>query len=85
MEGHSCIRTKVLAEDVSSDGQYKCSNLHHPGDEKMTVEQAKLVLLNVTIISRESPICNTLMKKTQEEPKNQATGWKYDAIEGTFE
>ncbi len=29
----------------------------------------KLVLSNVTIISRESPICNTLMKKKQEEPK----------------
>jgi hypothetical protein len=31
MEGHSCIRTKVSAEDVSSDG----TNLHYPGDEKM--------------------------------------------------
>jgi hypothetical protein len=58
--------------------QYKCSNLHYPGDEKMckntqikreSVEQAKLVLSNVTIISRESPICNTLMKKKQEEQK----------------
>jgi hypothetical protein len=33
------------------------------------MEQAKLVLLNVTIISRESPICNNLMKKKQEEQK----------------
>jgi hypothetical protein len=33
------------------------------------MEQAKLALSNVMIISRESPICNTLMKKNQEEPK----------------
>ncbi len=35
MEGHSCIRTKVLAEDVSSEVQYKSSNLQYPGDDKM--------------------------------------------------
>jgi hypothetical protein len=33
------------------------------------VEQAKLVLSNVTIISRESPIHNTFMKKTQGAKK----------------
>ncbi len=36
MEGHSCIRTKVLAEDVSSDGTVQMfQHLHYPGDEKM--------------------------------------------------
>jgi hypothetical protein len=54
--------------------QYKSSNLHYPGDDKIrnttqmkreSVKQVKLVLSNVTIISRESPICNTLMKKTK--------------------
>ncbi len=35
MEGHSCIRTKVLAEDVSSDGMVQCSNSQYPGNEKM--------------------------------------------------
>jgi hypothetical protein len=34
------------------------------------VEQAKLVLSNVVIISRESPLCNTLMKK---KPKGAKT------------
>jgi hypothetical protein len=49
------------------------------------VEQATLVLSNVTIISRESPIRNTLMKKNHEEQKDKASRWKYDAIEATFE
>ncbi len=35
MEGHSCIRTKVLAEDVSSDGTVQMFNLQYPGDKKM--------------------------------------------------
>jgi hypothetical protein len=34
------------------------------------MEQAKLVLLNVTIISRESPICNTVMKNLTRSKKN---------------
>ena len=38
---------------------------------RRSVEQAKLVLSNVTIISRESPICNTLMKKNHKEQKRQ--------------
>ncbi len=50
-----------------------------------SVEQAKLVLLNVTIISKESPICNTLMKKNTRSKKDEAMRWKYDAIEATFE
>ncbi len=33
------------------------------------MEQAKLVLLNMTIISRESPIRNTLMKKNTRGAK----------------
>ena len=35
MEDHSCIRTKVLTDDSLQMVQYKCSNLHYPGDEKM--------------------------------------------------
>jgi hypothetical protein len=77
--------------------QYKCSNLDYPGDEKMhkntqmnkkklgTRKFANLVLSNVTIISRESPIRNTLMKKTMRSKKDKAMRWKYDAIEATFE
>jgi hypothetical protein len=49
------------------------------------MEQATLVLSNVTIISRESPIRNTLMKKTTRSKKDEAMRWKYDAIEATFE
>jgi hypothetical protein len=44
-----------------------------------------LVLLNATIISRESPIHYIWMKKNHKEEKDQALGWKYDTIEATFE
>ena len=79
MEGHSCIRTKVLAEDVFSDGTVQiiqvtlsrgmisCVTLLRRASE--SVDQSKLVLLNVKIKSRESPMHNTMMKNNQEEPK----------------
>jgi hypothetical protein len=49
------------------------------------MEQVTLVLSNVTIISRESPICYILIKKTTRSKKGQALHWKYDAIDTTFE
>ncbi len=36
------------------------------------------------IISRESPICYTLMKKNTKSKKDKALRWKYDTIEATF-
>ncbi len=35
MEGHSCIRTKVLAEDVSSDGTVQIFKLTVSRDDMM--------------------------------------------------
>ena len=35
MEGHSCLRTKVLPDMSLQMVQYNSSNLHYPGDEKM--------------------------------------------------
>jgi hypothetical protein len=49
------------------------------------MEQVTLVLLNATIIPRESSICYILMKKTSRRKNDQALRWKYDAIEATFE
>ncbi len=43
---------------------------------RRSVEQGTLVLSNVTIISRESPICNTLMKTNHEEQKRQGYALK---------
>ena len=48
-------------------GMISCVTLLRRTSE--SVDQSKLVLLNVKIMSRESPIRNTLMKKNQEEPK----------------
>ncbi len=49
------------------------------------MEQVTLVLLNVTIILSESPLCYIQIKKTTRRKKDQALRWKYDAIEATFE
>jgi hypothetical protein len=74
--------------------QYKCSNLHYPGDKKMRkntqINKKKrgtsdIGLTNATIISRESPIHYIWMKKTRRRKKDQVLHWKYDAIEATFE
>ncbi len=54
-------------------------------EQEKSMEQVTLVLWNVMIISRESPICNILMKKTTRRKEDQALHWKYDAIEATFE
>ncbi len=56
--------------------QYKCSNLKKRCITllrwtRRIVEQAKLVLSNVTIIPRESPICNTLMQKNTRSKKTR--------------
>jgi len=48
-------------------GMISCVTLLRRTSE--SVDQSKLVLLNVKIMSRESPIRNTLMKNNQEEPK----------------
>jgi hypothetical protein len=49
------------------------------------MEKVTLFLSNATIISRKSPICYNLMKKTTRGERDQAMRWKYDAIEATFE
>ncbi len=59
--------------------QYKSSNLHYPGDEKMckNTQMKKnkkcgtsgIGLINATIISRETPICYIWMKKKHKENK----------------
>ncbi len=94
MEGHSCIRTKVLAEDLfrwystnvqtySIQGMKRCTRILR--SIRRSMEHVTLVLSNVTIISREFPICYIWMKKNHEEEKDQALHWKYDAIKATFE
>ncbi len=59
--------------------QYKCSNLHYPGDEKMhkntQMKKRNRGTSKVGVIEcdnhikRVSYLQNTLMKKNQEEPK----------------
>jgi hypothetical protein len=60
--------------------QYKCSNLHYPGDEKIRkntqMNKKKHGASNIGLIEcddhiKKSPIRNTLMKKNHEEQKRQ--------------
>jgi hypothetical protein len=74
--------------------QYKCSNLHYPGDEKMCkntpMNKKKCGTSDIGLIECNDHIKRVsyllyLDEKTKRRKKDQALRWKYDAIEATFE
>ncbi len=75
--------------------QYKCSNLHYPGDEKMhnttQMNKKKRGTSDIGLIEcddhikRVSYLLYLDEKKTTRSKKDEALRWKYDAIEATFE
>ncbi len=75
--------------------QYKCSNLHYPGDEKMRkntqMNKKKHGTSNIGLIECDNHIKRVSYsqyldeKKITRSKKDKAMRWKYDAIEATFE
>ncbi len=74
--------------------QYKCSNLHYPGDEKMRKNTqmnkrkhgtSKIGLIQCDNRIKRVSYLQYLDEKKQEEQKNEAMHWEYDTIEATFE
>ncbi len=74
--------------------QYKCSNLHYPGDEKMR-KNTQMNIKNrgtsdIGLMECDDHIKRVsyslyLDEKPRRRKKDQALRWKYDAIEATFE
>ncbi len=67
--------------------QYKCSNLHYPGDEKMhkntQMNKKKHGTSNIGLIECDNHIKRVSYSQYLDE-KNMRS-WKYDAIKATFE